>query len=290
MAAEVFDDLVCSLGEGPLWHPERGSLIWFDIDNKVMFERAEGGARSEYRFDRTVTAAGLMADPGKLFVASERDLFVYDLESGAEEVVSALDAENPLTRSNDGRADPWGGFWIGTMGYKLEHEMGAIYRYYRGELRLLYPDITVSNAICFAPDRSVAYCTDSRADKVIWRVPLDDEGWPAAPREDFVRIGAEATFGPDGAVVDASGQVWNAQFNKARVAVYGTDGAMVAEHGLPTSLTTCPAFGGPDLTTLYVTTAGGHLPPEKQGKEPKAGMTFRISGAGQGREEYRVVI
>jgi len=82
MAAEVFDDMVCSLGEGPLWHPERGSLIWFDIDNKVMFERAEGGARKEYRFDRTVTAAGLMADPGKLFVASERDLFVYDLESG----------------------------------------------------------------------------------------------------------------------------------------------------------------------------------------------------------------
>lgn len=287
MRVEVFDDTTCSLGEGPLWHPDRGTLLWFDIDNKVMFEKAEGGARKAYRFDRTVTAAGLLEDSKRLLIASERDLFVYDFETGAEDVLCALDAENPDTRSNDGRADPHGGFWIGTMGYKLEPNQGAIYRYYKGELRLLYPDITVSNAICFSHDLRTAYCTDSRGEKIIWQVALDDDGWPAAERETLIDFGGE-TFGPDGAVVDEAGNIWNAHFNGARVAVIDPKGQILREHALPTPLTTCPAWGGPNFSTLYVTTAGGHLPPELEGKDLQAGMTFKLTGIGKGRAEARV--
>lgn len=288
MGAEVFDDRFCALGEGPLWHPVRQSLFWFDIDNKVMYEKAIGGARREYHFDRTVTAAGLLADPGRLFVASERDLFVYGLETGTEDILCPLDAENPVTRSNDGRADPYGGFWIGTMGYKAEPQQGAIYRYYKGEVRKLFDQITVSNAICFAPDKSVAYYTDSRT-KLIKRVALDGDGWPASAPEDFLDFRSQH-FGPDGAVCDTHGNLWSAQWMGARVAVFAPDGTPGDVHLFPTSLTTCPAFGGPDLRDLFVTTAGAHLPHPLKGTQAEAGFVFRVQNAGQGREEYRVQI
>ena len=75
--------------------------------------------------------------------------------------IAPLEADNPVTRSNDGRADPWGGFWIGTMGFNAEPQAGAIYRYYKGEVLPIVRNITISNAICFAPDRSCAYYTDT---------------------------------------------------------------------------------------------------------------------------------
>lgn len=287
MAAEIFDDKQCSLGEGPLWHPARQSLFWFDIDDKVLYEKPEDGARQDYRFDRTVSAAGLLEDPSKLVIASEHNLFLYDLTSGDEQIIHDLEADEPETRSNDGRVDPWGGFWIGTMSYRAEVGLGSIYRFYKGELRRLFDNITVSNAICFSHDRRHAYCTDSLGDKIIWSIELDADGWPAAERQTYVDLGG-SLFGPDGAIIDTSGNLWNAQYNAARVAVYDPKGSMIAEHSLPTSLTTCPAFGGKDFTTLFVTTAGGHLTPDKTSKEPQAGMTFRIKNAGQGRPEYQV--
>jgi len=211
--AEVFDDHQCSLGEGPLWHSGRQSLFWFDIDNKVLFEKDLEGQRREYRFDRTVSAAGII-DESQLLIASERDLFVFDLESNEQRSLCELEAENDTTRSNDGRADPCGGFWVGTMGYNAEPNAGAIYRYYKGELRMLYPEVTISNSICFSPDRKTAYFTDSVV-KVIRRVALDAEGWPAGEPTDFVDLSGE-DFAPDGSVVDAQGRLWSAQWGASQ--------------------------------------------------------------------------
>jgi len=286
MSAWVFDDTCCSLGEGPLWHPGRQTLFWFDIDNKVMFEKAIGGDRMAYRFDRSVSAAGLMA-AGELMIASERDLFAFDLETRQQRVICELEADNPLTRSNDGRADPFGGFWIGTMGYNAEPNQGAIYRYYQGEIRKLFAEITVSNSICFAPNRSVAYFADSDV-KVIWRVALDNDGWPVGEPSEFIDMRGEA-FAPDGAVCDTAGRLWSAQWMASRVAVYSDRGELLATHQIPTSQATCPAFGGVDCSTLFVTTAGAHLPDELQGTEPRAGFVFQFDGVGCGQAEHLVV-
>ena len=86
-------------------------------------------------------------DEDRLLVASETALWVMDLESGDRDHVTALEADNPVTRSNDGRADPWGGFWIGTMGKAAEPGRSAIWRYYRGEMRRLFPGLTITSQI-----------------------------------------------------------------------------------------------------------------------------------------------
>ncbi|NIZ11875.1 SMP-30/gluconolactonase/LRE family protein [Phaeobacter sp. HF9A] len=278
---EVFSNTRCELGEGALWHPLRQQFFWFDILGKRLLTVEDGNERI-WQFDECVSAAGWV-DQDSLIMASETGLWRFDLKTGARDLLCPLEADNPVTRSNDGRADPWGGFWIGTMGFDAEPGAGAIYRYFRGELRVVVPDVTISNAICFAPDKSCAYYTDT-ADGKIMRQPLAAaDGWPEGQAEVFVDLSAEE-FGPDGAVVDAAGNLWNAQWGAGRVACYSPKGALLETVSLPTPQTSCPAFGGETLETLFVTTAAvGDLP-------APAGQTFAIAGVAVGQREHPVIL
>lgn len=284
MTATLYDDRRCELGEGPLWHPERQQLFWFDILGRRLLTRDDTGPR-EWRFDEIVSAAG-WTGRDTLLIASETRLFEFNLETGASGTVCPLEAENPQTRSNDGRADPHGGFWIGTMGKAAEKRAGAIYRYHRGELRLLFARITIPNSICFAPDGSRAYFADTLS-RGIMTQPLDARGWPRGEPETFVDLRAEA-LNPDGSVTDAHGNLWNAQWGARRVAGYGPGGEFLAAHGFPARHTSCPALGGPDLATMYCTTAQEHLAPEILAAEPENGQTFAVETATRGWPEPKV--
>ena len=121
---EVFDSRACSLGEGPLWHPTRNEFFWFDINSYKLM--AEGGR--EWAFESYVSAAGWLNDT-EMMVAGDRSLMLFNIDTGAHEDICPLEADQPLTRSNDGRADPYGGFWIGTMPAESRDTIGAI----RGE-------------------------------------------------------------------------------------------------------------------------------------------------------------
>ena len=228
-------------------------------------------------------------DRTTLLIASETGLWRFNLQSGAKELVVPLEADNPATRSNDGRADPWGGFWIGTMGKRAEPEAGSIYRFYRGELRCLFPDITISNAICFAPEKSCAYYTDTVTGCVM-RQPLDpDTGWPEGHAGLFLDLRPEG-LNPDGAVVDAEGSIWIAQWGASRVAAYDPNGRFLHAVSFDARHTSCPAFGGNDLTTLYCTTAREGLGAGILNGQPTNGMTFAAPGIGQGQPEHRVLL
>jgi sugar lactone lactonase YvrE len=279
----IFDNRACGLGEGPLWHPQRDQLFWFDITARRLLTR-KGDDAQEWHFPDMVSAAG-WTGPDGLLIASERALFHFDLATGTRTPVSALEADNPATRSNDGRADPQGGFWIGTMGKAAEPGAGAIHRWYRGELRRLYNGITISNAICFPPGGRVAHFTDTATRRVM-RVALDDEGWPKGQPEVYLDLSAEG-LNPDGAVVDAAGLMWLAEWGAARVAAYTPDGARVRVVPFDAPHTSCPAFGG---TTLYCTTALQGMDAAARAAHACAGMTFAAPGVAQGQPEHMVIL
>ncbi len=286
MTATVYDARQCELGEGPLWHPERGQLFWFDILGKRLLTQEDGEAR-EWHFSEYVSAAG-WTGPDSLLIASETKLFHFDLVTGASETIAPLEADNPATRSNDGRADPQGGFWIGTMGKGAEAHTGAIYRYYNGDLRLLFPRITIPNSICFAPDGSRAYFADTISQRIMCQ-PLSEDGWPEGDAMVFLDLRAEG-LNPDGSVTDAEGNLWNAQWGASRVAGYAPDGRFLKAYEFPARHTSCPAFGGRALTTMYCTTAQEHLPPEIIAAEPENGQTFRVETDAKGWPEPKVLL
>ena len=280
----IYDSRPCALGEGPLWHPLRNQLFWFDILGQRMLSIERGQPR-QWRFPEMVSAAGWV-DRNMLLIAGERDLFLFDIETEEVQTLVELESDNRATRSNDGRADPLGGFWIGTMGKKAEPGAGAIYRYFRGELRQLFADITIPNAICFAPDSSFAHFADTATGRVM-RVTLDAEGWPNAAPTVFLDL-TDKGLNPDGAVIDADGVMWLAQWGAARVAAYDPAGKFLRAVSFDAPHTSCPAFGGPDLTTLYCTTALQEMDDAARAKYPNAGMTFAAEHVAKGRAEYQV--
>jgi len=283
MNATCFDERHCELGEGPLWYPQREQLFWFDILGKRLLTREHGEPR-EWQFEECVSAAGWI-DREHLLIASETKLFKFNIETG-ETVgrICSLEADNPVTRSNDGRADPYGGFWIGTMGKNMQRGAGSIYRWYRGSLEKLVEGITVSNAICFSPDGKFAHYCDTW-NKQIMRQSLDGEGWPIGQAEVFIDL-VEEGLNPDGAVVDSEGCLWNAQWGACRVARYNSQGLFMNAYDLPAKQTSCPAFGGPDLGTLFITTA-------REGLEDATdadGQTFAVRTPFTGQAEHRVIV
>ena len=205
-------------------------------------------------FNKIVSAAGWV-DKNVLLIASEINLFLYDLNERTEKHLIDLEKDKPGNRSNDGRSDPWGGFWIGTMGKNSEPEVGAIYRFFNGKLEKIISKVTISNSICFSPDKKFCFFCDTTK-KNIMRVELDKkDGHPIKNPEIFIDLTNTDTL-PDGSVVDASGNLWNAQWGASRISKYDLHGKYKDHLSVQASQTSCPAFGGPNFSTMFVTSAG----------------------------------
>ena len=279
----IHDHRICQLGEGPLWHPERGQFFWFDILGRRLLSQDADGGPLEWGFAEMASAAGWI-DRDRLLIATETGLSVLDLRGGDPERIAALEAGNAATRANDGRADRQGGFWIGTMGKAAEPGAGAIYRFYRGEIRRLVGGITIPNAICFSPDGRTAHYADTDRG-IVWRQPLDGDGWPIGERQVWLDLSAQS-WSPDGAVMDATGGFCCAIWGQGAVVRFDPDGRQTHRWDVGGRHSSCPAFGGPGLSQLLVTTArdGIDHPDDDQGK------TWRLDAGLTGLPEPRVIL
>ena len=274
--AELFIDSRCELGEGVFWHPLQERLFWFDILNKTLFSATAGGIMVDrFTFDTAVTAAGVI-DADNLAIASAAGIYRLELSTDTREIIAPLEADKAGNRSNDGRVDPAGGFWIGTMSLTnpATTPSGALYQVRGSEVTTLLTGIHIPNATCFAPDGKTAYFTDG-VTNVIRKVAIDREtGLPVGEWQDFVTV--KGPGGPDGAVVDSDGYLWNAQWGGSKIVRYAPDGSIDREVHVPVSQPSCPAFGGSDLKTLYITSAREGLSAAQLEKEPLAGGVFAI--------------
>ena len=143
--------------------------------------------------------------------------------------------------------------------------------------------VTISNSICFSPEGTRAYFSDTNEQTIkVWHLDEKD-GWPVSASEIFIDLRAENLF-PDGAVVDAKGNLWNAQWGANRVTRYSPQGSYMDHILFPASQITCPAFGGSDLMTLFVTSAAFNI------SEEMGGQTFFVSTDFKGQKEYRVIL
>lgn len=272
--AELFVDSRCELGEGPFWHPLLDRLFWFDILNRTMLSAdADGRIVDRVVFKDTVAAAAVI-DKDHLAVAQSGVLINYDLTTDTSTPIIEIESDIPGNRTNDSRVDRSGGFWIGTMGRRAEAGAGSVYQYKSGKLTRILSGIRIPNSTCFSPDGRTAYFTDSG--RVIIKCALDPEtGLPIGEWTEFAKI--EGPGGADGAVVDSEGFLWSARWGGSRVVRMAPDGRVDRIVEVPgVSRVSCPAFGGKDGKTLYLTTAREGMTPEELANEPYAGSVFAV--------------
>lgn len=277
MTAEAKLHIDCrnSLGEGPLWHPGRRELFWFDINRNMMFRAGpDGDIRATVDFGEPVAAAAII-DDATLLIASATAILDFDIETRRFTKRIGLEADNPDTRANDSRVSPQGAWWIGTMSRSESGNAGAVYHFRDGKLTTLRTNVGIPNATCFSPDGRTAYFADSLT-KTIQKIAIDPAtGLPVGDWETFVDLtGGKAS--PDGAVCDAEGFVWNAEYGGSRVVRYRPDGTEERAIELPCPNVTCPCFGGDDLKTLYLTTASQFMSDADLERYPHAGSVFAV--------------
>ena len=284
----IYDTRPCTLGEGLFWHPLRQALFWFDISEGRLLSN-DGAHQQMWQFPQSVSAAGVISQD-ELLICGENGLFRFNLETAVSTPVTELEPNKPDNRSNDGKVDRQGGFWVSTMGKDSSdlHAKGAIYRWFKGELRLLYPNLSIPNAICFTPDGKAAYFGDTARQK-IWRVALDGAGWPVGEYVVYLDFTGTDVY-PDGSTVDAAGNVWNAQWGSSRVACYAPDGRFLSEVKVDAPHTSCPAFGGAAMDTLFVTTALEEMSDAAKAAFPHSGKVFAFDGVAKGLVEDLVAL
>lgn len=273
----------CHLGEGPTYDPATDTAWWFDIREGLLFEAKIGsGEVRRHVLGKMASALGRI-DAARQLIVTEDGLYIRTVADGALSLYLPLEADNPATRSNDSRVHPSGTFWIGTMGRKAERGLGAIYALHRGELKRLFPNITIPNAICFSADGSVGYFADTD-ENVLYRVALDAAtGLPLQAPTELIRH--RGIGGLDGAVVDAEDRIWNARWGGGCVDVYSPQGEHLRCLKVPASQASCPAFVGPDLSRLLVTSAWQDMDEAAKAADPEHGRTFLLEVGARGRAE-----
>jgi sugar lactone lactonase len=289
VAVTVLSDIACQLGEGPTYDPHSGKLFWFDIRGRKLLEKAmPDGAVTVHDLPEMASALGVIDDVRQLLV-TETGLYVRDVRTGALSLHTPLEADNPATRSNDSRVHPCGAFWIGTMSKGEEKGAGAIYWFFRGELRVLFPGIGIPNSICFSPDGATAYYADT-AVNLLMRVACDPKtGLPRGEPSVFFDQRKDKG-GLDGSVVDADGVLWNARWGAASLDAYSPDGKRIRSIAIPAKQSSCPAFVGAKADRIAVTSAWQGMDEAARKRDPHAGKTFLVDLPVNGKHEPRVLI
>lgn len=273
--ARLLIDSQCALGEGPIWHSGRQELFWFDINNRVLFAaKADGKAAGNWHFEEIAAAAAIISNE-EMAIACETGLKRLNLVSGAVTPIIAIEDDIPGNRTNDSRVHPSGAFWIGTMPKDEGPKAGAVHHFLAGKLTTILSDVAIPNATCFSPDGRIAYWTDTPTRRILKCDTDPATGLPIGEWTLFADTSSHRGY-PDGAVVDSEGFLWNARWGGSCVVRHAPDGSIDRVIEVPVSQVTCPALGGADLKTLFITTASKTLSADQLAAEKVAGGVFAI--------------
>jgi len=285
-AAQVLYEHDAFVGEGPVWDPRVGRLVWVDIPNNHLFTTDPAtGATTRRELDRSVGVVLPRASGG--YVAALQDGFYALPEDGEPELIAAVEADNPVTRLNDGEIDPQGRFWAGTMGWEAEPEAGALYRLDPdGTVTRMLDGISISNGLGWSPDGATMYYVDTPTLRVD-RFDFDAATGDIANRREFVTI-RHGGGRPDGLTVDSEGAVWVATWPGYGVHRYLPDGTLDAVIPLPVSNVSSIELGGPDVRDAFITTAWELLSEAEHAAQPLAGSLFhtRVEVPGRPRVPF----
>jgi sugar lactone lactonase YvrE len=268
------------LGEGPVWRAQTQELLRVDIAQGLVHAWHPQSGRVTTRRMAGEAAAAVPCHSGALIVAVDHDLYLVEADREPR-LLAGAEHDRPGNRFNDCRGDPQGRLWAGTMSKTREPGTAALYRLdpERG-LEVTVEPTTISNGIGWSPDGQLMYFIDSTTQRIDV-FDFDGRDGSISNRRAFVEIDSADGL-PDGLAVDAEGGVWVCLFGGGAVRRYGPHGALEEHIALPVPHATCPAFGGEDLSTLFITTTRHKLSTQQLTDFPLAGSVLAVDPSVEG--------
>ncbi len=269
---ELVLDAKADLGEGAIWHSQRGLLYWVDIDPGLVhvYDPKTGKDRSVSAGQAVGTVVPRAS--GGVMLAMAHGFGALDLETGKMTPISDPEKDLPGNRFNDGKCDPAGRFWAGTLG----KSGGSVYRLDPDlSVRKIFGGVKTSNGLAWSLDRRTMYYIDTPTQEVS-AFDYDDKSGGITNRRTAVKVPKELGH-PDGCTLDADGNLWVAHWDGWNVTCYDPgSGRVLRTVRLPVSRVTSCAFGGADLGTLYITSARTGLSDKDLASQPQAGGLFKF--------------
>ena len=278
------------LSEGPVWDDRTSTLYWVDALAGAVWRSTFSGATAsppEAMYPSSfVSAVGLTED--HRLVAALADGLAW-LTWGEPAVPLLEPSFNPeLIRYNDGKPGPDGAFWVGSKDRAHQSGIAPLERLAKRQRTVVEAGLTISNGLDWSPDEQWFYLADS-IPRVIWRYRYDAARGRISDRERFCD-GTEAPGVPDGLAVDAEGCLWSARWAGSQLVRLSPKGEVLARVAFPVSRVSSCAFGGPDLRTLFVTTAKEDLSADERRVEVLSGSIFQLKTDVPGRKAYRFTL
>jgi sugar lactone lactonase YvrE len=246
-------------GEGPVWDPDSGCLYWTDIDGR-KFYRYDQAHNQHALVQQGIEIAGYcLNQPGGFVIANSGGIWLWDGAGDLQLIASQM--ENAKCQMNDAIADPEGRFFAGSNFYDADqpYELGKLIRVdHDGTARVVDEGFQLPNGLAFSPDEKTMYFTDSAARR-IYSYEYDRHTGDLRNRRILVQVQDDEGL-PDGLTVDAQGFLWSAQWYGGCVVRYDPEGHIERRIVIPAKQVSSIAFGGKDLTDIFITSAGKSWP------------------------------
>ena len=274
------------LGEGAIWNSRTSQLFWVDITGKILnIYTPRLGVNRELYVGQMIGTV-VPAKTGRALVALENGLYFLDPETGTKSLIVDPEEEIEGNRFNDGKCDPAGRLWAGTMSTEGKPGKGTLYRLDPdSSVHRMVTGVSVSNGIAWSNDHTRMYYVDTPTRKVMGYDYNNATGEISNPSP-VIEVPAEMGY-PDGMTIDSEGNLWICLWGGAAVGCWnpGT-GELLRKIGVPAKNVTSCAFGDADLGTLYITTARVDTSPEELRIYPNAGSLFKVRAGITGIEAF----
>ena len=272
--ANLVYDAKATLGEGPFWDHESEQLFWVDIEAGILHGHNLNTAKnSEWGFDEMIGAV-IPVSAGKLLLAMETGITTFNYQTNELKRLHILENSDQNLRFNDGKCDPIGNLWIGTMHKNLKPGYGNLFKI-DNELRvtLQIKNTSISNGITWSPDKTKFYYIDTAVYEV-WEYDFDVLDGKISNRRTLFKI-PKSYGGADGMTIDREGMLWIAHWGDSCVRRWNPKtGEVVGKIAVDAPHVTSCCFGGKDLKTLYITTARSGLSENSLKLYPQSGGLF----------------
>ncbi|QJB39708.1 SMP-30/gluconolactonase/LRE family protein [Chitinophaga oryzae] len=259
------------LGEGAFWWPERSAWCWVDILGHSLYMMDSKGQRTQYHIGEYVTMMVPVQGSNELLLGLHGRVARFSPEHGLGRTLAVLDG-NPGLRCNDGKCDPAGRLWVGTMHLTTQRDNGALYCIDHNRPPVIkIPQVSISNGIVWYGDRM--YFNDTVTNRVQEYAYEVNSGEIKFLRNAVV-IPAELGS-PDGMTIDSEGMLWVAHWGGGGVYRWNpANGKLLGKLEVPALQVSCCVFGGPDMQEMLITTAREHMTPQQLEAYPMSGNVF----------------